>query len=152
MRRRDLLIDAALLLGTPAALMAGGAGDEPALRDAIRAIYSVYFQERDGQRYRALLADDYRLVENGAITGVEDDIAAMPKPGDAYDRSDAFDFRFASVAGDSGHVVYYLDSQIRDRNGQASRRWLESAVFRRSGTRWLLVLLHSTRLSAPAPA
>jgi ketosteroid isomerase-like protein len=63
-----------------------------------------------------------------------------------YRRTDAFDFRSAKVHGDTAYVVYFLKSEITDKNETRHREWLESAILRRSGTGWRMALLHSTRI------
>jgi ketosteroid isomerase-like protein len=147
MKRREFVAGAGLLLAMPAApLDAAPPDDEAALKQAINDYYSIYYRARDKEKDRSLLADDYLLLENGEIMNADDDIGLIPKPGDLYERTDAFDFRQIKVEGDNAWMVYFLSSVITDRNGTANRRWLESAVFRRSGSRWLIGLLHSTRL------
>ena len=48
--------------------------------------------------------------------------------------------------GDVGYAVYFLTSAIRDTAGLQTKRWLESAIFRRERGRWLLAVLHSTKV------
>jgi Domain of unknown function (DUF4440) len=145
MNRRDLLAGAGLLLAVPDRLMAGGPDDE-ALETAIADYYRVYFQVRDEAGYRRLLADDYVLLEDGELMSAEEDIAAMPKKGAFYERSDSFDFRRSNVAGEFGYLIYFLTSSVRDESGSKTYRWLESAIYRRSGRGWLLSVLHSTKI------
>jgi ketosteroid isomerase-like protein len=151
MKRREFVVGAGLLLGMPATpLAAASSDDEAALKKAIHDYYSLYYRSRDKKKYRSLLTDDYLLLENGQVMNGGDDIALMPKPGDLYDRTDAFDFRQVRVKGGVAYMVYLLSSVITDKNGTKNHRWLESAVFRRSGSRWLIGLLHSTRIGTPA--
>lgn len=145
MNRRELLFSLPLaqVLG-PAA----STDDEAALKQAIRAIYDAYSRTRDKVRYRALLADGYLLLENGKLMDADGDVAGMRDPKEPYQRTDSFDFKHVRVAGDLGYLVYFLDSEIRDRNGSQRRKWLESAVFRRAGPSWRLAVLHSTEIVA----
>ena len=146
MNRRELVTGATLLLGLQAATVAAAPEDEAALKEAIKSYYSIFYKDRDKSRYRALLADDYRLLENGELLTVEEDIAFMPKPEDQYERTDGFDFQLAGVSDGAAYLVYFLSSEINDVRGHRSARFLESAVFRRSGATWLLSVLHSTRI------
>jgi ketosteroid isomerase-like protein len=148
MKRREFVVGAGLLVGMPATpLDAASSDDEATLKKAIHDYYSLYFRDRDKEKYRSLLTKDYLLLENGEITNTADDIALMPKPGDLYNRTDAFDFRQVRVEGRVAYMVYFLSSVITDKKGTHKHRWLESAVMRRSGSRWLIGLLHSTRIA-----
>ena len=70
----------------------------------------------------------------------------LDEPSDLV-RHDKFDFRKVWFAGDRAFLVYFLDSQISDsKNGSRARRYLESAILRRSGNGWRAELLHSTRV------
>ena len=100
MKRREFVVGGGLLLTMPTTpLAAASSDDEAALKKAIHDYYSLYFRDRDKEKYRALLTKDYLLLENGEITNTADDIALMPKPGDLYKRTDAFDFRQVRVEG-----------------------------------------------------
>ena len=145
MNRRDLLAGAGLLLAVPDRLIAGSPDGE-ALETAIADYYRIYFQVRDEAGYRRLLADDYVLLENGELMTAEEDIAAMPKKDALYERSDSFDFKRIGVAGELGYLIYFLTSSVRDESGSKTYRWLESAIYRRSGRGWLLSVLHSTKI------
>lgn len=102
----------------------------------------------DKQKYRALLTDDYLLLENGELLDIEGDIALMPAPESGYKRIDSFDFRSVKVHGDTAYAVYFLKSEITDnKNGTRNREWLESAILRRAKRGWRMALLHSTRIA-----
>ena len=70
----------------------------------------------------------------------------------AFRRTDAFDFKSVTIEGTLAYAVYFLASEITDEKRRVQRRWLESAILRRSGDRWLLALLHSTRIETPKPS
>ena len=114
------------------------------IRQAVTEIYRVYSQVRDKEQYRALLTADYRLLENGELMDAEGDMSAMRSRTASYERTDSFDFKRVSVTGDVGYAVYFLTSAIRDSSGARTKRWLESAIFRRERGRWLIAVLHST--------
>jgi hypothetical protein len=80
------------------------------------------------------------------------DIALMPAVGDHYDRVDSFDFRHRWVTDEIAYQVYFLSSVITEATGTRNDHWLESVIFRRSGTKWLIGVLHSTKIEAPSPA
>ncbi len=70
------------------------AGDnEEAVKQEIKNYYDLYFVKMDKIAYRALLTEDYLLLENGEIIDTESDIAAMPDPDSGYKRTDSFGFR-----------------------------------------------------------
>lgn len=118
------------------------------ITQAIQKVYRVYSQVRDKGQYRALLTADYRLLESGELLDAEGDMSVMRSPTDRYERTDSFDFKSVSVTGDVGYAVYFLTSAIRDTSGAQTKRWLESAIFRRERGRWLLAVLHSTKLKS----
>ncbi len=124
--------------------------DEPlAVRQAVSDYYAA-FSGLDQQKYRALVTEDYLLLENGELLDIEGDVAGMPSPEAHPRRKDAFDFRSVKIQGDVAYAVYFLSSDITDDNGARSRRWLESAILRRSGKEWQMALLHSTRIDKPS--
>jgi len=126
--------------------------DAAAVQRAIKDSYAAY-SGFDEQKYRAMLADDYLLLENGELIDREGDVADMAKPGTGYRRTDEFDFRSVKIDGDFALAVYFLKSEIHDDiKGARRREWLESAILRRSEGAWRLALLHSTRVSTPAGA
>ena len=124
------------------------ADDATVLKGILADYYRLFFVDVDQEQYRALLTDDYLLLENGSIQDIEKDISSMPKPEDDYRRTDEFDFKSVKIQGDTAYLVYILTSDIRTRkDGAIKRSWLESMIFRRSGgDRWRIALLHSTKL------
>jgi ketosteroid isomerase-like protein len=150
MQRKEFLKTSALLMGAvtaPAAVFAA-AGDVSVLQQTVVDYYKIYYADLDKDRYRALLTDDYLLLENGEVFDTEKDISLIPKPEDEYRRVDTFDYRLLKVQGDTAHAVYFLKSDIRSKKDAAAKReWLESMLFRRSqGGRWQVALLHSTKI------
>lgn len=149
MNRRELLASAGTLIATtvlsefaPAAVE-----ESEAIKHVVETYYAVYYTQFDKQKYRAMLTDDYLLLENGEIMDASADLAVMPKPEDEYKRADRFDFRSIQVAADTAYAIYFLESKISDkRNGTRTRRWLESIILRPAGNSWQVALLHSTRI------
>lgn len=119
--------------------------DRTAIQQAIAEVYRVYSHVRDKQQYRGLLTADYRLLENGELLDAEGDMSVMRSPADRYERTDSFEFKQVNVVGNVGYAVYFLTSAIRDTSSAQTKRWLESAIFRRERGRWRLAVLHSTK-------
>lgn len=120
------------------------------MKQVIRDSYSVFYTDRNKQKYRSLLTADYLLLEKGEILDVEGEDAMMPAPGSDYKRADTFDFRRVNVHDDVAYVVYIVESTITNPTKPSQNgvwQWLESAVLRRTGTRWRVALLHSTQIT-----
>ena len=150
MTRKEFIKASAMLAGSAAVPRAmHAAGDDAAvLKLLVADYYRLFFVEVDQDKYRALLTEDYLLLEHGDIQDVEKDITFMPKPADEYRRVDAFDFKSLKIHQDTAYAVYILKSDIRTKkNGPTKRAWLESMIFRRAREgRWRIALLHSTKL------
>src|SRR5262249_54800969 len=78
--------------------------------------------------------DDYLLLENGELLDADGDLAVMASPGSGYERTDLFDFRSVKIQGSVAYAVYFLTSDIKDKQGARLREWLESMILRRLGT------------------
>lgn len=150
MNRRDFVAGAGAILGVAAAGAVSTAADSDAVKQAIADNYALY-RGTDFEKYRATLAPDYALLEHGELMDVADDEKNMKTRPPGFKRTDAFDFRSVTIEGSLAYAVYFLTSDISDDTRRLQRRWLESAILRRSGDRWLLALLHSTRIEKPAP-
>lgn len=145
MRRREFVAGVGAVMAAGYAVDAETDDHAAAVKQAITDNYSAY-SGSDKAKYRATLADDYVLLEHGELMGLADDLASMDARPSGFKRTDAFDFKSVTIEGTLAYAVYFLDSDITDQKGQQHRRWLESAILRRSGSRWLLALLHSTRI------
>jgi ketosteroid isomerase-like protein len=153
MKRREFLAAAGVTLGAARTHRLSTPGGERAIQQLIKDCYSIYYTDRDRPRYRALLTDDYLLLEKGEILDADSDAALMPAPGSDYKRTDSFDFRRTKLQGDIAYVVYIVKSEITNKKKtpqNVTGRWLESAIVRRSGQRWRIALLHSTQIMKPA--
>ena len=124
------------------------AADAEAVKRAIEENYALY-SGTDFEKYRATLAPDYVLLEHGELMDVSDDEQSMKTRPPGFRRADVFDFKSVTIEGTLAYAVYFLTSEIADDKGSRQRRWLESAIVRRSGGRWLMALLHSTRIENP---
>jgi ketosteroid isomerase-like protein len=151
MRRREFIGATAMAI---AATLSPGVQADDAMAEFKRIVvdyYKVYYTELDRRKYRSMLTDDYVLLENGEIISLEKDISLIPTPQDEYQRKDTFDFRAVKIQKDVAYLVYFLNSDIRDKqDGARHREYLESMILRReAGGTWRVALLHSTKLSKP---
>jgi ketosteroid isomerase-like protein len=151
MRRREFGMALGALVTTSTAGVSEQTDDPTTVRQAIIDNYALY-RGTDFEKYRATLAPDYVLLEHGQLMNAADDEKSMKTRPPGFKRTDAFDFRSTTVDGSFAYAVYFLTSDIADDKRQVQRRWLESAVLRRDNGRWLLALLHSTRIEKPTPA
>ena len=119
--------------------------DESAIRQMLVDWYAAYSGHDEGH-YRTFVANDYVLLENGLIMGLQDDLKYMREKPSGYARKDAFDFQSVRVYGDTATATFFLESEIVDDKQIRQRRWLESTVIRRIDGRWRASLLHSTRI------
>lgn len=155
MKRREFIATGTGALAgmvlAPATARAADATEEGAIRQTVQEVYQAFSVRQDKAAYRAMLADDYLLLENGEVLDIAGDLALMPSPDDGYQRKDAFEFKTAMVQGDLAWVVYLLRSDITDKKrGFRHSDYLESMILRRTGGRWLVALLHSTKIIPPA--
>lgn len=152
MERRTFLGATAVLSLVPAAARAANATEAETLKRRIIEWYRAFGNPRvDRDYYRSFMTDDYMLLENGELLDVAGDMALLGSLAADHVRTDRFDFRHIWVEGDNGYLVYFLESDMNDaKNGPRSRRYLESAVMRRSGDQWRAAVLHSTRINKPA--
>ena len=148
---------ALLFLGTllaaclPATARAESPDESAVVRQTIADAYHASFVAQDPAKYRALLTDDYLLLEHGELLDIAGDLALIPKPETEYRRTDKFEFHQVRVTGDTAWAVYTLRSDMTDRkNGPRHRDYLESAVLRRTGGQWRIALIHSTKIAPPA--
>lgn len=146
MKNLGRFILAVALAVLPAAAMAVDSGAVSAAKQTIVDYYAAW-AAHDIARYRSLCTSDYLILDNGEMSNLDQDIAYLRAHPEAWrGRTDHFDFRKVIVGGDEAYVVYFLNSEIKDEKAVEHRRYLESAVLRRSPHGWQVFLLHSTRL------
>lgn len=150
-----LIVPTAMLTSCgPTPAPANNAEDTAAVKQMLVDWYAAY-STTDEARYKEFMVEEYALLENGTIMGLEDDLKAMRERPPGYRRKDAFDFRSVRLHGDLAYATYFLESEMVDDAQIRQRKWLESAVLRRVDGRWRCALLHSTRVSGtdtPRPA
>lgn len=153
MRPRTSLFAAGVLVAAAALTSCGrtpappnSAEDAAAVKQMLVDWYAAY-STTDEARYKEFMVEEYVLLENGTIQGLEDDLKAMRERPPGYRRKDAFDFRSVRLHGDLAYATYFLESEMVDDAKIGQRKWLESAVLRRVDGRWRCALLHSTRVS-----
>src|SRR3954470_10292589 len=110
MKRKEFIKATAMLIGAAATTgtLQAVADDAAVLKQIVADYYRIYFVDVDQRKYRALLTDDYLLLEDGEIQDVEKDISFMPKAADEYRRADTFDFKSLKIQGDIAYTVYIL--------------------------------------------
>ena len=150
MKRRQFIARSGVFLAAASVSDVLAADDEAVVKRIIQDSYDIFYMKMDQKKYRSMLTDDYRLLENGEIFDAKGDISFMPKPEDNYRRTDTFDFRSVKIQGDFAYTVYFLKSDITDKKkGHRAVDFLESTILRRNGNNWRIALLHSTRLVKP---
>jgi ketosteroid isomerase-like protein len=154
MNRKEFIAGTGALLGAalaPATARAASPEDDDSIRQLVKDYYSTFYVLMDKRRYRSLLTDDYLLLEDGEILDAAGDLALMPPSDIGYKRTDSFAFHSVKIQGDAAWTVYTLKSDSTDtKKGARHAEFLESMVFRRTSGRWLVALLHSTKVTPVA--
>ena len=153
-RRHFILSGTGALAGAllaPATARAANPDEAESARQFVKDDYYTFYVLMDREKYRAMLADDYLLLEQGEVLDIEGDLGLMPPAEIEYKRTDTFEFHSVKINSDTAWAVYTLRSDITDKkNGPRHREFLESMILRRSGSGWLAALLHSTLIPEPA--
>lgn len=151
MERRTFIGAAAALTLVPVGARAASATEAESLKARVIEWYRAFGNPRvDRAYYRSFMTDDYLLLEHGELLDVAGDMALLGSLSADHVRTDRFDFRHIWIEGSNAYLVYFLESDTNDsKKGPRSRRWLESAVMRRSGDQWRVAVLHSTRIDPP---
>src|SRR6478609_9491619 len=125
MNRSEFLAGAGTLMASaliPTTARAASTDEAGAIQQLIIDDYHIYYVLQDPPRYRALLTDDYLLLENGEVMDLAADLALIPKPEDDYRRTDRFEFRQVRIVADAAWAVYTLRSDITERNKGSRQR------------------------------
>lgn len=154
MNRKEFIAGTGALLGAalvPSTARAATADEADAIKQLVKDYYSIFYVDKDAPKYRALLTSDYLLLEEGEVMDAAADIADMPPPDIGYQRKDAFEFHSTKIQGDVAWTVYTLKSDVVHKKGEDVHHveFLETMILRRTGGRWLVALLHSTKIAPP---
>ncbi len=118
--------------------------DSVAIVHLLKADYGT-MMTHDLKKHMEHCTDDYLLIENGEIWNMEKEADWYKKNANRiYDRKDYFDFKFLKILGSTAYIVYDLKSDITENGTLTSKRWTESAVFRKVNGQWKIALIHST--------
>ncbi len=103
------------------------------------------FNKWDYMQHQQHCLPHYRLIENGAIMSLTDEVSYFKKNSHRkINRNDTFDFHSIRVQGNIGYAIYKLESTIVEDGKSKFYKWTESAICERTVNGWKLVLIHST--------
>jgi ketosteroid isomerase-like protein len=101
----------------------------------------------DFPAHAANVTEDYYLIEDGDLWDIEREKEYyLSNAHRKLERKNYFDIHSVRVIGDMAYAIYTLQSEITENGAMKGRRWMESAIFRRSNSGWKLEVLHSTRI------
>lgn len=98
----------------------------------------------DYQTLRDIAAEDYVLIENGPIWTIDSLITVVKQFEDQTTISYEFSDMETTVEGRIAWMIYKNSGLMKMPDGERHYDWTESAVFRKQGNEWKMVLLHST--------
>ena len=102
----------------------------------------------DLEKHKSNCTDDYLLIENGEIWNMEKESEWYKKDASkVYDRKDYFSFRLVNISGNTAYAVYHLQSDFTEKGKLTTKRWNESAVFKKVYDQWKIALIHSTPIA-----
>ncbi len=100
----------------------------------------------DYEGVEAVCTDDFLLLEHGLFWTADSRINAMKSfEGQAQIAYRLEDFR-TDIEGPTAGTSYKNEADGTMGDQQIHFKWAESAVFRKEGGQWKMVLLHSTRI------
>ena len=124
------------------------AQDGPHPFSAVQALFAA-MSAYDEPAMRATSAPDFHLLEVGEVWDMDKLVSAVTSGDGAATRRNYFAVIDARIAGDRAWVSYWNRAVFTVSGGQPQKvEWLESAVMAKQGDRWLIEMLHSTRLGA----
>ena len=89
--------------------------------------------------------NNYLLIEDGEIWDMKKEAEYYIKNANRkMNRKDYFDIKYVRVYGEYGYAVYNLKSDITEYGKLITRKWIESAIFRKINGEWKIELLNST--------
>lgn len=102
----------------------------------------------DIQQIEKHVTKDFILFEDGQVWNLDTlaaQIEQMQKMGNLQ-RDDHFEFIKIEINGNMAWGAYHLRADVNFNGQKILLRWLESAVFRKTGTEWKIEMLHSTAI------
>lgn len=142
-----------LIVATMFLLLSSGANAQDSSQpfSAVQALFAA-MSAGDGAAMRASSVPDFHLLEVGEVWDMDKLVSAVTGSGGAAARRNYFAVIDDRIAGDRAWVSYWNRAVFKLPDGQTQNvEWLESAVMAKHGDRWLVEMLHSTRLSANQP-
>lgn len=113
----------------------------------VEAVLTSFFEgisNYDYQALREITAEDYVLIENGPIWNVDSLINVVQQ----FERETTISYELTemetTVEDDMAWMTYKNYGHFKMPDGERNFDWTESAVFRKQGDEWKMVLLHST--------
>lgn len=101
---------------------------------------------------RATSAQDFHLLEVGEIWDMDKLVSAVISGEGRPTRQNFFAVITSRVNDDRAWVSYWNRAVFTGPGGEAHNiEWLESAVLIKTGDKWLIEMLHSTRLGPNQP-
>jgi hypothetical protein len=102
--------------------------------------------KHDGKAMQETSTQDFQLLEHGEDWTMQELVDAVQPKGGPYERKNFFVQIRARQKGNVAWVSYWNKAEIHSASGLRTVVWLESAVMVREDDRWIIQLLHSTRL------
>lgn len=122
-------------------------GVEAGVADRLFAVVENFFEALSQPPDRSVgdwVSDDFQLLEVGEVWDRRKLESAVA--GD-YSRSNYFAPIRTEIDNDTAWISYWNRAEFRSTGSQSERAWLESVVLKRQDGRWLIQLMHSTRLA-----
>ncbi|WP_170246286.1 nuclear transport factor 2 family protein [Colwellia hornerae] len=119
-------------------------GNEAVFRP-VEALFSA-MSAVDHLKMRAVVTDDFQLLEAGEDWNIEDLIQVV-KPS-KYKRRNYFGVIKTRVYGDIAWVSYWNKATFNNGKKESTVAWLESAVMVKVAGQWKMQMLHSTKIKA----
>ena len=126
---------------------AGPDESNQAQAEEVEAVLTSFFDaisDYDYQALRDITAEDYVLIENGPIWTVDSLINVVQEFEDNTTISYELTEMETTIEEDMAWMTYKNYGHFKMPDGERNFDWTESAIFRKQGDKWKMVLLHST--------
>jgi Domain of unknown function (DUF4440) len=119
-------------------------------KDSIETSLIRFFDglsESNNDKLRNYSTSDFLLLEDGEVWNLDTLINKMGRRKNLkIERINKFQFIKTEQSGNIAWVSYYNTADFKFNDKQQTVRWLESAVLTKERGRWIIKLLHSTKL------